>query len=132
LLKNIRTRAQRITAFFFLMFPYFCVLFAMYFPFICSLNELKYLYVFVTRCFIHTVNFPVEKFIHCYLLALGQSSHWRGVILSMQLCEFFGLLVLESAPPCPYCPYVCLPTKCFLYNKNIYCVTVFMLCTCEV
>jgi len=55
----------------------------MYFPFICLLNEPKYLYAFVTRYFIHTVNFPTEKFIHCYLLALGQSSYWEGVILSM-------------------------------------------------
>jgi len=48
-------------------------------------------------------------------------------ILSMWLCEFFGLFFLQSAPPCPYCLYVCLPTNCCLYNKNIYCVTVFML-----
>ena len=67
----------------------------------------------------HTVNFPVEKFIQCYLLAVGQSTNWEGVILSMQLCEFFGLLILESAPPCPYCPYVCLCTECFLYNVRL-------------
>jgi len=54
------------------------MVFAVYFPFVCSLTELKYLYVFVTRYFIHTVNFPVEKFIHCYLLAPGQSLFWEG------------------------------------------------------
>jgi hypothetical protein len=54
--------------------------FSMYFPLICLLNELKYLYVFVTRYFIHTINFPVEKFIQCYLLAVRQSSYWERVI----------------------------------------------------
>ena len=51
----------------------------MYFPFVCSLSELKYLYVFVMRYFIHTVKFPVEEFIHCYWLALGQVHIGRGL-----------------------------------------------------
>jgi len=53
------------------MFPYFYVFSSDFFLFICSLHEPKYLYVLATRYFIHTVNFPTEKFINSYLLALG-------------------------------------------------------------
>jgi len=54
------------------MLPYFSVFFfSDFFLFICSLHELKYLYVLLTRYFIHTVTFPAEKFMHRYLLAFG-------------------------------------------------------------
>ena len=126
LVKNIRTRAKRITNFFFCYVPLFLCVFAMYFPFMCLLNEVRYLYVFVTRYFIHTVNFPVENFIHCYLLALVQSSYWEGVILACSCVRSLDFLFWKVLPPCPYCPYVCLPTKCFLHNKCQFVIITFI------
>jgi len=52
------------------MFPYFSV-YSNSFSIYLLLNELKYLYIFLTIHFMHTVNFSTENFVSCYLLALG-------------------------------------------------------------
>ena len=64
--KKIRTRAQWIS---FFLYSLISLCFSVYFPFICSLNELQYLYIFVTRYFIHTLTFLLSLFIIiCWLL----------------------------------------------------------------
>ena len=119
----------RIINFFFLMFPYFSVFFSIH-----MLIELTEMFVCIcNQIFYSHSNSPVERSLFIVICWLSDKVHiGGGVTVSIWLCEFFALLILESAPSCPYFPRVCLPADCFVYNKNIYCVSVFVLCTSDV
>jgi hypothetical protein len=79
--KEIRTTAQRITTLLSLMFHYFSVFFSVFS--ICMLIKLKYLYVFVTRCLIHTVTFLFRSLFIVICWLLDKVHIGGGVTLSM-------------------------------------------------